>query len=127
MEAEIPESMVEGQLQGLVQELERQLAAQGMELDAYLEASGLSRDALREHARENALRGARYELAMMEIARLEGIEIAEEELDSKYAEMSQMYGMDLQQLRAQLPPLRMSHDLKLARARAVVVDNAIRS
>ena len=127
MEAEIPESMIEGQLQGLVQEMERQLAAQGMDLDSYLEASGLTREALREHGRENAMRGARFELAMMEIARLEGIEITEEELDARYNEMSQMYGMELQQLRAQLPPLRMSHDLKMARARAVVIDSAIRS
>ncbi len=125
METEIPESMIEGQLQGLVQELERQLAAQGMELDSYLEASGLTHEGLREHARENAVRGAQYELAMMEIVRLENITITEEELNEKYNEMSQMYGIDVQQLRTQLPPIRMSHDLKLARARAVIVDSAI--
>ena len=37
-----------------------------------------------------------------------------------------MYGMSQQQIRAQLPPSRLSHDIKILRARAVVVDNAKR-
>lgn len=127
MEAEIPDSMVESQLQGLVEELERQMMSQGMELDTYLEAAGLTRDTLREHAREQALISTRYELAMMEIARLENIEISEEEIEAKYQEMSQMYGMTVQQVREQLPPVRLSHDIRLTRARAVVVDNGIRA
>ena len=127
MEAEIPDSMVESQLQGLVEELERQMMSQGMELDTYLEAAGLTRDTLREHAREQALISTRYELAMMEIARLENIEISEEEIEAKYQEMSQMYGMTVQQVREQLPPVRLSHDIRLTRARALVVDNGIRA
>lgn len=127
MEVNIPESMIESQLQGLMQELERQLTAQGIQMNDYLEAAGLTMDALRDHARENAVRGAQYELAMMEIARLENITITNGDLDAKYAEMSQMYGIDAQQLRTQLPPVRLSHDLKLARARSVIVETAIRS
>jgi len=34
--------------------------------------------------------------------------------------------MSLQQIRQQLPPSRLSHDIKLLRARAVVVDSAKR-
>jgi hypothetical protein len=37
-----------------------------------------------------------------------------------------MYGMTFQQLHQQLPPARLSHDIKLMRARAVVVDSAKR-
>ncbi len=127
METVIPDSMVESQLQGLVEELERQMMSQGMELDTYLESAGLTRDALREHAREQAVISTRYELAMMEIARLENIQITEEEIEAKYQEMTQMYGMTVQQIREQLPPVRLSHDIRLTRARAVVVDNGIRA
>lgn len=124
MEVEIPDSMVENQLQGILGELERQLAAQGMELQAYLEAAGLQMDDLRQHARETALQGARYELAMTEIARLEGIEITDEELEQEYRRISGQSGMDLTQLRQQLPEPRLRHDMKLARARALVVESA---
>ncbi len=127
MEAEIPASMVDSQLKGLVQELERQMMSQGMELDRYLESAGLTREALQEHAREQAVISTRYELAMMEIARLENIQVTEEELEAKYQEMSQMHGMSVPQIREQLPPVRLSHDIRLTRARAVVVDHGIRA
>jgi trigger factor len=126
MTVTVPESMVESQLQGLMEELERTVMSQGMQLKDYLEAAQLTLEDLRAHARANAEMAARYELAMMEIARLENITVTEEEVQAKYAELSDMYGMSLQQIRAQLPPSRLSHDIKLLRARAVVVDSAKR-
>lgn len=124
MEVEIPASMVDQQIQGILGELERQLAAQGMELQAYLDAAGLQLEDLRQHARETALQSARYELAMTEIARREGIEITDEELEQEYRRISGQSGMDLAQLRQQLPEPRLRHDMKLARARALVVESA---
>ena len=126
MEVTVPESMVESQLQGLMEELERTLMSQGMRLQDYLEMAQLTMEDLRGHARANAEMAARYELAMMEIVRLENITVTEEELQEKYGELSAMYGMTFQQLHQQLPPARLSHDIKLMRARAVVVDNAKR-
>ena len=126
MEVTVPESMVESQLQGLMEELERTLMSQGMRLQDYLEMAQLTMEDLRSHARANAEMAARYELAMMEIVRLENITVTEEELQAKYGELSAMYGMTFQQLHQQLPPARLSHDIKLMRARAVVVDSAKR-
>lgn len=126
MTVTVPTSMVESQLQGLMEELERTVMSQGMQLKDYLEAAQLTLEDLRAHARANAEMAARYELAMMEIARLENITVTEDEVQEKYAELSAMYGMSLQQIRQQLPPSRLSHDIKLLRARAVVVDSAKR-
>lgn len=63
---------------------------------------------------------------MTEIARREGIEITEEELEQQYGALSAQYGLSRELLRQQLPPMKLRHDLKLARARAVVVENAKR-
>ena len=126
MTVTVPESMVESQLQGLMEELERTVMSQGMQLKDYLEAAQLTMEQLRAHARANAEMAARYELAMMEIVRLEGITVTEEEVQAKYEELVAMYGMSLQQIQAQLPPSRLIHDIKLLRARAVVVDSAKR-
>lgn len=127
MEVTVPESMIESQLRGLMEDLAQRLLAQGIELEAYLEASGLTMDGLRTHARQSAENSARFELAMMEICRLENITVTEQEMEEKYSQMAQMYGMSMQQLHQQLPPARLIHDIKLARARAVVVHNGIRN
>ncbi len=122
MEVEIPEAMVASQLDGLIEELRGQMAAQGLELEQYLEAAHLTEEDLRDHSREQALVATRYELAMSEIARLENITISEKDLDTQYQQMSSLYGMPPEQLRQQIPPIRLSHDMKLARARAIVVE-----
>ena len=126
MTVTIPDAMVENQLDGLIAQLRGQLEGQGATLEQYLEYSGTTMEQLREHAREQAATAARYELAMTEIARQEGLEITEEELEQQYGALSAQYGLSRELLRQQLPPMKLRHDLKLARARAVVVENAKR-
>ena len=126
MTVAIPDAMVENQLDGLINELRGHLQAQGVSLEQYLEMGNTTMEQLRDHAREQAAAAARYELAMTEIARREGIDISEADVDAKYAELSKQYGLSVELLRQQLPPLRLRHDLKLAAAQAVVVDSAKR-
>ena len=126
MTVTIPDAMVENQLDGLIAQLRGQLEGQGATLEQYLEYSGTTMEQLREHAREQAATAARYELAMTEIARQEGIEITEADLEQQYEALSAQYGLSKELLRQQLPPMKLRHDLKLARARAVVVENAKR-
>lgn len=124
MTVTIPDAMVENQLDGLIAQLRGQLEGQGATLEQYLEYSGTTMEQLREHAREQAATAVRYELAMTEIARREGIEVTEEDLEQQYGALSAQYGLSRELLRQQLPPMKLRHDLKLARARAVVVENA---
>ena len=111
MEVRVPDSMVESQLTGL---------------SDYLQMAGMTEEDLRAHARENALESARYELAMTEIARLEHIRVTDEDVERRYQEMSRQFGVPVEHIRQQLPPMQLSHDLKLAYARAVVVDSGVR-
>ena len=124
MEVEIPERMVTCQLDGLMRDLEQQLMQQGATMDAYLEMAGLTRDDLRRQAESSARAAVEFELAMTEIARLENIQFTDAELEEKYTQMSALYGMTPDQLKQDLPIERLTHDLRLARARAIVVDSA---
>lgn len=126
MEVQLPDSMVESQLTGILQELQQHLESQGASLSDYLQAAGLTMEDLRDHARENAVAAARYELAMTEIARLEHICVTDEDVERRYQEMSRQFGVPVEHIRQQLPPMQLSHDLKLAYARAVVVDSGVR-
>ena len=49
--------------------------------------------------------------------------VAKAELEEKYTQMSALYGMTPEQLKQNLPIERLTHDLRLARARAIVVDS----
>ena len=126
MTVTIPDAMVENQLDGIINELRSHMQSQGYDLEPYLETCGMTLEQLRDHTREQAAAAARYELAMTEIARREGIDVTEADVDAKYEELSHQYGLSEELLRQQLPPLRLRHDLKLAAAQAVVVNTAKR-
>lgn len=126
MEVELPESMVEGQLNGLMNDLSAQMQAQGMELQQYLDMAGLTMEDLRGRAREQAITSARFELAMMAIADAENITVTDGEIEREYAQMAQVYGMDVAEIRKQLPSVRIQHDMKIAKAQAVIVESAKR-
>lgn len=126
MTVTIPDAMVENQLDGIINELRSHMQSQGYDLETYLETCGMTLEQLRDHTREQAAAAARYELAMTEIARREGIDVTEADVDAKYEELSRQYGLSVELLRQQLPPLRLRHDLKLAAAQAVVVNAAKR-
>lgn len=126
MTVTIPDAMVENQLDGIINELRSHMQSQGYDLEPYLETCGMTLEQLRDHTREQAAAAARYELAMTEIARREGIDVTEADVDAKYEELSHQYGLSVELLRQQLPPLRLRHDLKLAAAQAVVVNAAKR-
>ena len=124
MEVDIPERMVTCQLDGLMRDLEQQLMQQGATMDAYLEMAGITRDDLRRQAESSARAAVEFELAMTEIARRENIQFTDAELEEKYTQMSALYGMTPDQLKQSLPIERLPHDLRLARARAIIVDSA---
>lgn len=50
MEVRVPDSMVESQLTGLLQELENRLMSQGASLSDYLQMAGMTEEDLRAHA-----------------------------------------------------------------------------
>lgn len=124
MEVDIPERMVTCQLDGLMRDLEQQLMQQGATMDAYLEMASITRDDLRRQAESSARAAVEFELAMTEIARRENIQFTDAELEEKYTQMSALYGMTPDQLKQSLPIERLTHDLRLARARAIIVDSA---
>ena len=78
----------------------------------------------RDNLRRDILRQVHTELKAIEVN--ERREVTEADVDAKYAELSKQYGLSVELLRQQLPPLRLRHDLKLAAAQAVVVDSAKR-
>ena len=127
MEVTVPDAMIESQLTGIIEALRQQLQSQGAELEQYLEAGGMTMDGLRAQTRAQAEKAAYYELAMTAVADAEGITVTEEDLNRHYTQMSAMYGMTPQQLRAQLPAAQLSHDIKLSRARAAIINSGIRA
>lgn len=91
-EIEIPEIMVEEQIDRLVKDFEQRLSYQGVDKKMYLEMTGSDEDTLRGMFRDNAQKMVRDDLVLNEIIRKEEFEVTDEEVKAKAEEIAEQYG-----------------------------------
>lgn len=101
-EFEIPEAMVQSQIDNMLMELNYQLQMQGLSLKQLLEMTGRNVDELREERKADAERLVKSSLVLEAIAKAENIEVSDEEFDAEIEKMASMYNMELDKLKASL-------------------------
>jgi trigger factor len=101
-EVEIPEVMVENQINRMLQDFEQQLQMQGMNLEIYFQYTGQDENALREQMREDAENRVKVNLTLEAIAKAENLEVSDEEVDAELGRMAEMYNMPVDRIRQAL-------------------------
>ena len=91
VDIDAPESMVEQELQGRLQNLVRQFEAQGMDLGAWLSATGQSTEDLIANFREQAESSVKADLALRAIAAAENIAVDGEDLELEYTRLGMQF------------------------------------
>lgn len=90
---EIPEIMVEKEIDNMVKDLENRLKYQGLSLDQYMQFTGSTEEKMRAYMKENAEKKVKADLVLEAIAKAEKIE-ATEEVKEKATEIAKMYAGD---------------------------------
>ena len=105
----------------------RQLQQRGMSLEGYLQACGRTREEMDAELRPQAEDTIKARMALNEVCRLEGITVAQEEVDAAYAEVAAMYGVSVQEVKdayGQDNDEKLRKDVLLKKAIAVLEANA---
>ncbi|MFS0822503.1 trigger factor [Bacillus sp. 1P02SD] len=124
-EIDIPEAMINTELDRMLREFEQRLQMQGMNLDLYFQFSGQDENALREQMKEDAGKRVRVNLTLEAIANAENIEVSEEEINAELENMSTMYGVSAEQLKQMLGGVDgVKEDLKIRKAIDFLVENS---
>ena len=108
-EIDIPDAMIEAQIDRLVNDFAQRLAYQGLNLDMYMQYTGATKESFREGFKEQAQKQVRVSLVLEEVAKQEGIAANPEEIDDKLAEMSKQYNMEVEKLKELLQPADMEN------------------
>lgn len=87
VDAEIPEVMIDNEVETMVRDFEMQLSYQGLSLDQYNEYMGGSLDSLKTEMRDEAKKRVLTSLAIEKISELEAVEVSEEDLDAEIAKI----------------------------------------
>ena len=81
MEAEIPEALIDREVNRRLRELESRLQEQGVKMERYLEYTNISLDVLKAEQRPQAVQKVRLELALETVAEHEGLTVSEAEVE----------------------------------------------
>lgn len=124
---EIPTAMVEHETEHMLKDLGQRLQMQGMNLDLYYQFAGLDEAGLREQFKSDAEKRVRVNLTLEAIAKVENIEVNEEEIATEMEKMASMYGVSVEEVKeslagqGQLDGLK--SDLKIRKAIELLVNN----
>ncbi len=94
VEVDIPEEMVEDEVDRLMGRFEEQMKMQGISLDVYYQFTGSDESALRSQMEKEAYSNVLYRLMLEEIAKLEKIEIDDKKADKEAEELAKKYQME---------------------------------
>lgn len=99
---EIPESMIENEINARIQDLVQRLQQQGMDVGAYLEAVGQTAETLAAEFRAPAEEAVKVDLGLRSVAELQGLVPDDDRVDEVIAEMAGPSGQDPDELKARL-------------------------
>lgn len=125
-EVDIPEAMVDTELNQMMQEFEQRLQMQGMALEQYFQFSGQTEEELKEQMKEDAFMRVKTNLTLEAILEAEELEVSDEDIDAELTEMAEMYSMEKEQILGMLGgnPDVLKEDLKIKKAINYLVEES---
>ena len=101
-EVEIPEALVERQIDNFVQDMEYRMMYQGLKLEDYLKYTGQSMEEYRKGFTKQAEEQVKVQLVIEQIIKAEEIKATEEEIDVKISEQAVAMGKDAEEFKKTL-------------------------
>ncbi len=93
-EVNIPEGMIDNEVEKMVDEFKANLSYQGLTIEKYCEYVGSTLDEFKANLRPNAKKDVTLKLALEYVAKAENINVEEKEIDEKIQELVKQYGSD---------------------------------
>lgn len=103
-EVEVPEVMVEREIDRLVMDTAISMRMQGFDLETYLKVQNISIQDFRTQFKDRALENVKSSLALEEVAKQEKIEVSEEEVEEEIEKMSKNVNKELEEFKKDLRP-----------------------
>ena len=125
MTAEIPQVMFDNRVNEMIGELEQRLAPQGISLDLYMQYTGQTIATVKKAYAEQAEKQVKLRLALEKIAKLENIEVTEDELKAEFDKLAEAYKLDVDQIKQFIHDDDLKKDIAVGKAVDLIKDAAV--
>ena len=99
---EIPDAMVERQIDSMVRNFEARLAQQGLKLADFMKYTGQDEKSFRNQYRDQAEKSVRANLVLEAVENVEKFEAAEDEIDAEIEKFAKQIGQNVEDLKKNL-------------------------
>jgi len=99
-ELEIPQAMINTEIDAMVKDFERRMKSQGLTLDLYYQFTGQNESVLREQMKADAEQRVRNNLVLEAIAAAEKIEASEADVDAEIARVAEQFQKSAEEVRS---------------------------
>lgn len=113
---EIPDVMVEEEVNQMFNEFTQRLTQQGMNFEMYSQILNQTEEDIKETMREDANKRVRSRLVLEKIAATEDMKVEAEDIEKEYTTISEMYGMELEQVKQIISEDQLTYDILLRKA-----------
>ncbi len=124
---EIPEVMIENQINSMMRDFDMRLQSQGMNLDQYLQFTGSDVNQFKEQFKDQAEKQVKTTLVLEKISKLENVEVSDEDLEENIKKLAEDYKMEVEQVKKVYRPEdleAMKNDLAISKIIDMLVDSA---
>ena len=97
---DIPEAMIETQVQTMINDYARRMHSQGMSMEQYMQFTGMTLEQLRNQTRPQAEKSIRTRLVLEAVVKADNIEVSDEKLEEEIRNMANSYKMEPDQVRS---------------------------
>lgn len=99
---EVPEILVEQDIDANIAQFVQQLQMQGMNLESYLSMTGQTVEKMREDLRANAIKGIKTSFVLSKVGETEDIKVSDEDIENELKNIASMYGIDVETIKSEL-------------------------
>ena len=124
---DIPEAMIQNQIQQLMNDFVQRMQAQGLSIDQYYQFTGLDQAKIQEQMRPQALKRIQSRLVLEKVAEVENIQISDEKFEEELKTMADMYKMEVEKLKELMGDAekeQMKKDMAVQEAVTLVAESA---
>ena len=124
----VPDVMVDDEVDAMVRESEQQLSMSGLQLEQYLKMVGQDMAGFRKDIREEAFRRVKSRMLISAVVEAEDIQATEEQINEQIDLMAIQYQMEADKVREMLGEQNMRYlesDVKMRNAIQFLYDNAV--
>ncbi len=124
MEVEVPDVMIEEELNRMIRQYEENLKMQGLSLAQFYQFTNSDEAALKDQMREEAEKRVKSRLLLEEIAKLEKLEVTDEEAEKEAEDLATKYNMKKDEFLKLFGGIEMvKYDLEMRKAIDVLKEN----